>query len=169
MGTGERTDEDPFKHNLPLEMKNKAALKRMESRDGAGPIERESQPSTSYNALLPNPPHQSTSYALQPSAPNSLPYAPQPSASSALPYAPQPSASYGPPSLPPPSYSWATSTPVDSPAQATGAWMAPPSAMGSAPPTAPPLPSVPPPQAQATDAQSGWTDPPSITMYNFGK
>jgi len=148
--TGERTDEDPFKHNLPLEMKNKAALKRMESRDGGRSIERESPPSTSY--ALTNASQPSASYALpyspQPSASSALPYAPQPSAPSSLPYAAQPSASYGPPSLPPPSYTWATSTPV-----------------GSAPPTAPPLPSLPPPQAPPT----GWIDPPPITMYNFGK
>merc|ERR1712192_254317 len=144
--TGERTDEDPFKHNLPLAMKNKAALKRMESTDGARSLEREIQPSTSY--ALPNnaPQPLSASYA--------LPYSPQPS--SAMPYAAQPSTSYGAPSLPPPSYSWATSTPVASPPQASTAWMAPLPPMGSAPPaspptarptappTAPPLPSVPP-------------------------
>merc|ERR1712192_160841 len=201
--TGERTDEDPFKHNLPLAMKNKAALKRMESTDGARSLERESQPSTSYvlpydpqpssaSSTLPYSPQPSAlnalpyGYAPQPSAPNSLPYAPQPSASLAMPYAAQPSTSYGAPSLPPPSYSWATSAPVASPPQASTAWMPPPPITGSAPPTsspttpstapptappsAPPLPSVsPPPQAPATDTQSGWIDPPSITMYNFGK
>merc|ERR1719397_1364791 len=91
--TGERTDEDPFKHNLPLAMKNKAALKRMESRDGARSLERESQPSTSYalpNATQPSSASYALPYSPQPSASSALPYTPQPSAPSSLPYAPQP-------------------------------------------------------------------------------
>jgi len=143
--TGERTDEDPFKHNSTLEMKNKAALKRMESTDGAkGGV---TQPSA-WRGL----PH-----STQPSAASGLPYAPQPPSSPALPYSPQPSASYGPPSLPPPSYSWATSAAVASPPQASASWTPPPPLP---PPTAPPMP-------PSSSAQAGWIDPPPISMYKF--
>merc|ERR1719397_1162939 len=120
-----------------------AALKRMESRDGARPLESESQPSTSY--ALPNAPQPSDSYG-----PPSLPPPSYSWATSTPLVASPPQASNAwmapPPSAPP---------------------TAPPSAPPTAPPTAPPLPSVPPPQAPASDAQSGWIDPPSITMYNF--
>merc|ERR1711974_434520 len=63
--------EDPFKHNSTLNMKNKAALERMESRDGA------------------------TGGETQPSAPSGLPYSTQPPAVSSLPlpYALQPPSS----------------------------------------------------------------------------
>merc|ERR1719209_2668416 len=160
--TGERTHEDPFKFNLPLEMKNKAALKRMESTDGA----REGETRRSSNALpYPSQPSTSSStlpFSPQPSTSSGLPYNPQPQTSSSLLYSPQLNDSYGPPSLPPPSYSWATSAAVAPPPQTS--WTPPaPQPMATAPPPSPP-PTAP---LLPSSSSAGWIDPPPIPMYNL--